>query len=67
MGYCICIASSVRKKNYPSKGKWEDICLPNQVWVKENQIMKVSHMKIRWIPTQNTLLHIILIKKDVFT
>ena len=29
--------------------------------------MKVSHMKIRWIPTQNTLLHIILIKKDVFT
>ena len=29
--------------------------------------MKGSHMKIRWIPTQNTLLHIILIKKDVFT
>ena len=28
--------------------------------------MKGSHMKIRWIPTQNTLLHIILIKKGCF-
>ena len=28
--------------------------------------MKGSHIKIRWIPTQNTLLHIILIKKGCF-